>query len=236
MKVKNYWRDIDSMLIELIRNGWVKLPSLTEFGLEDYFVKISKDMEGKTFAELVDGHKSLLEEIGVGECLAPRLLDIAQKIYGYKGELNNQYHIARRVEPGNSKEMYRAHFDSHLFTLVLPIKIPETTSKGGAVGDLIYYPHARATPKNEVINFLGKAYYKRFASKAGLDKLSKHRTPFFDNFQDYRPLLFVGNTTLHTNKPVSVDCLNPRLTLLAHFFDPSPKYGIGNIVRYMRNR
>ena len=57
-----------------------------------------------------------------------------------------------------------------------------------------------------------------------------------DDFLDYSPLLFIGNTTLHTNKQVSLDCSSYRLTLLAHFFDPSPKYGIGSILRALRNR
>ena len=64
--------------------------------------------------------------------------------------------------------MYRAHFDSHLFTMVLPLKIPETTQDGTA-GDLIYFPNARKVPTNEISNFFGKAYYKRFASKEGIE-------------------------------------------------------------------
>ena len=57
-----------------------------------------------------------------------------------------------------------------------------------------------------------------------------------DSFEDYRPLLFIGNTTLHTNKQVTADCSSYRLTLLAHFFDPSPRYGIGNLLRKLRAR
>ena len=57
-----------------------------------------------------------------------------------------------------------------------------------------------------------------------------------DDFRDYQPLLFIGNTTLHTNYPVSNNCSSYRLTLLAHFFDPSPKYGVGGLLRLIRNR
>jgi hypothetical protein len=63
-------------------------------------------------------------KIKINKYLTPKLLNIAQKKFDYKGNISNQYHIARKVEPGNIKEMYRAHFDSHIFTLVLPIKIP----------------------------------------------------------------------------------------------------------------
>ena len=94
-----------------------------------------------------------------------------KKNFSYKGDLSNQYHVARKVEPGNSKEMFRAHFDSHLFTMVLPIKIPETTENGTA-GDLIYFPNARKVPSNEISNFIGKAFYKRYASKEGMESFS----------------------------------------------------------------
>ena len=52
-----------------------------------------------------------------------------------------------------------------------------------------------------------------------------------DDFRDYQPLLFIGNTPLHTNYPVSNNCSSYRLTLMAHFFDPSPKYGVGGLLR-----
>ena len=55
-------------------------------------------------------------------------------------------------------------------------------------------------------------------------------------FDDYRPLLFLGNTFFHTNKPVDEDASSYRLTLLTHFYDPSPKYGVGNILRILRSR
>ena len=156
-------------------------------------------------------------------------------MFNYKGDPSNQYHVARKVEPGNSKEMFRAHFDSHLFTMVLPIKIPDVNQDGSA-GELMYFPNARKAPKNEISNFIGKAFYKKYASKEGLEKFSLSSPQKVDNFRDYQPLLFIGNTTLHTNYPVSSSCASYRLTLLAHFFDPSPKYGVGGLLRLIRNR
>ena len=81
-----------------------------------------------------------------------------------------------------------------------------------------------------------KAFYKKYASKEGLEKFSLSSPQKVDNFRDYQPLLFIGNTTLHTNYPVSSSCASYRLTLLAHFFDPSPKYGVGGLLRLLRNR
>jgi len=235
MNIQDYWHDIDSRLEHLLEHGFVKLPSLKDFGLDHVATGISNEMGSLTFKELGSQHKNFLEVLSVDEYLTPRLHNIAKDSFRYKGDSSNQYHIARKVEPGNTKEMYRAHFDSHLFTMVLPLKIPETT-KDGTAGDLIYFPNARKVPSNEISNFFGKAYYKRFASKEGIEKFSSNNQKRIDSFKDYQPLLFVGNTTLHTNHPVSSGCSSYRLTLLAHFFDPSPKYGVGGLLRFLRNR
>ena len=233
MNIKEYWEDIDSRLEKLIDVGYVKLPSLSEYDLDFLASDISNEMGTLTFKELGLNHKKFLDEFKFDKYLTPKLHKIAKEAFNYKGDLSNQYHIARKVEPGNSKEMFRAHFDSHLFTMVLPIKIPET-NKEGTTGDLIYFPSARKAPSNEITNFIGKAYYKKYASKEGMEKFSS--TKKIDNFKDYQPLLFIGNTTLHTNYPVSLNCSSFRLTLLAHFFDPSPKYGVGSLLRFIRNR
>jgi len=231
----DYWRDLDFFLDTLVKNGCVKLPSLEVFNLDAVANSINTEMNGATFSELCSSHKLFLEELDLDNVLTPKLHEIAKNEFGYKGKISNQYHIARRVDPGNSIEMFRAHFDSHLFTMVLPIKIP-VAQDGGTVGDLIYFPNARKSPTNEISNAFGKASHKRFASKEGLEVFAKSHNQITDDFTDYSPLLFVGNTTLHTNKQVSQDCSSYRLTLLAHFFDPSPRYGVGEMLRMLRNR
>ena len=235
MNIQEYWHDIDSQLEQLLEHGFVKLPSLKEFDLDFIASDISDEMGSLTFKEIGPGHKNFLRDLSIDEYLTPKLHNIAKDFFSYNGDLSNQYHIARKVEPGNTKEMFRAHFDSHLFTMVLPLKIPKLAQDGTA-GDLIYFPYARKVPTNEFSNFFGKAYYKRFASKEGMEKFSLNHQKRIDNFKDYEPLLFVGNTTLHTNYPVSLGCSSYRLTLLAHFFDPSPKVGIGGLLRFIRNR
>ena len=235
MNIEHYWHDIDSRLEQLLEKGFVKLPSLSMFDLDFLANSISDEMGSLTFKELGSAHKNFLDSLSVDKYLNPKLIKIAQDVFNFKGDISNQYHVARKVEPGNSKEMFRAHFDSHLFTMVLPIKIPEITEEGTA-GDLIYFPYARKAPSNEISNFIGKAYYKKYASKEGMEKFSSHSQKKVDNFRDYEPLLFIGNTTLHTNYPVSLGCSSYRLTLLAHFFDPSPKYGVGGLLRLIRNR
>ena len=235
MNIKEYWQDLDSRLEQLLENGFVKLPSLNEFDLDFLSSDISDEMGSLTFKELGSAHKRFLDSIEVEKYLTPKLHNIAKDVFNFKGDLSNQYHVARKVDPGNTKEMFRAHFDSHLFTMVFPIKIPEMNKEGSA-GELMYFPNARKAPRNEISNFVGKAYYKKYASKEGLEKFSSRSEQKVDDFRDYQPLLFIGNTTLHTNYPVSMGCASYRLTLLAHFFDPSPKFGIGGLLRLIRNR
>ena len=235
MNIEEYWRDIDSRLENLLNDGFVKLPSLKMLDLENISSNISDEMGSLTFKELGLCHKNFLDELAIEKYLTPKLHKIASEVFSYKGDDSNQYHVARKVEPGNTKEMFRAHFDSHLFTMVLPIKIPDANQDDSA-GELMYFPNARKAPKNEISNFIGKAFYKKYASKEGLEKFSLSSAQKVENFRDYQPLLFIGNTTLHTNYPVSSSCASYRLTLLAHFFDPSPKYGGGGLLRLIRNR
>ena len=235
MDVNKYWSDLDSRLVSLQRNGYVKLPPLSEFELNDTAAKIISEMRGRTFAELCPSHELFLSKLNIKQELTPKLFAIASRMMGYKGCISDQYHIARRVEPGNSHEMYRAHFDSHIFTLVLPIKIPTAVS-GGSCGELMYCAQARKAPRNELSNFIGKLSHKQFASEEGMRRFSENNNLITDDFLDYEPLLFAGRTTLHTNKPVSLDCSSDRLTLLAHFFDPSPRYGVGSLLRLLRQR
>ena len=235
-KINEYWNDIDCRLKDLQKNGYVKLPPLNKLlDLHILSDNIHKEMVGSTFSELGEMHKIFLNSIQLDTYLTPKLFEIAKDVYGYKGLASNQYHVARRVEPGNSKEMYRAHFDSHLFTIVFPLKIPKANNQDAA-GELIFYPDARNNPKYELKNFFDKLYFKRYASKEGLVKFAKNKNQVIESFYDYAPLIFIGNTTLHTNKEVSKSCSSYRLTLLAHFFDPSPKYGIGRVLRLIRSR
>ena len=164
MHQESYWSGIDIKLVELAKNGYVKLPSLEQFGLNSLAIRISSDMNGGTFSELCCSHKLFLQKLGVEEHLTPKLFEIARDGLGFKGDISNQYHVSRRVELGNASELYRSRFDSHRFTMVLPIKIP-SAPVGESVGELLYLPHARRPPKTEFGNFLGKAVFKRFANK-----------------------------------------------------------------------
>ena len=235
MNTDIYWKDIDVRIDELLKNGYTQLPSITEFDLDLASENILREMGTKTFVEASPPHLSFLDTIGVDKYLTPKLFDKAKSCFGYEGSSDDQYNIARKIEPGNSKEHFRAHFDSHLFTMVLPVNIP-FAPKDGSAGELITYYNARRFPKSEIENILGKAFFKRYASEKGLRKFSQNHEENISNFLDYRPILFLGPSTLHANKAVSIGCNSARLTLLAHFFDPAPKYGVGRALRLLRNR
>ena len=138
MNLDFYWKNIDSKLENLMQYGMVKLPSLEMLDLNIISKDISLEMGNQTFKELGRSHEKFLTMLGINEYLSPKLLNLAKKFFDYKGDLKNQYHIARKVTPGNSREMFRAHFDSHLFTMVIPIKIP-TIYDDEKIGELIYF-------------------------------------------------------------------------------------------------
>ena len=86
------------------------------------------------------------------------------------------------------------------------------------------------------IDFFGKLLTKKYSSQSGINKLIKKRKMYVNNFRDYEPLLFLGNTVFHANKPLSSNSDSKRLTLLAHYFDPFPNYSVGSLLRKIRLR
>ena len=234
--IKNFWSDIDERLDFLQTNGYVKLPSLSFLELEKFADNIYEEIGNATFQELGQAHKEFLDLLQINEYLVPKLYLLAKNKFNFTGSKEDQYHIARKVEPGNSKEMFRGHFDSHLFTIVFPISIPKKEKENSNNGQLVFFPNLRKQPSNEIFNIIGKIYFKIFASENGLKRLKNRAKMKTENFEKLEPLLFLGNTFLHTNYPVDAECKKNRLTLLAHFFDPSPKYGIGSFLRMIRNR
>ena len=106
----------------------------------------------------------------------------------------------------------------------------------GGRGELCYFAKARKVPKNELKNIIDKFLFKRYASYNGLKMLVNQNKIKFESFDAKEPVLFIGNTTLHTNLSVSDKAEVPRVSLLFHFFDTSGRFSIGNILRKLRNR
>ena len=57
-----------------------------------------------------------------------------------------------------------------------------------------------------------------------------------EHFNSYQPLLFRGNTFLHTNFNLDPAYNDYRLTCLVHLFDPYENFGIGSLIRKIRRR
>ena len=231
-----YWDNLDSDLKKLLHDGYCYLSPIQDiFPLGDLYQSCAFEIGDKTYAENLSAHKRFIEEIGVSSVLLPALYALARTSMGYTGEGDDEYHISRLVRPGDLSEGYRGHFDSHLFTLVIPVQIP-TNNEDNGPGSLIFYPNARVEPKNEFHNFLGKLYFKRYASETGFASLANKSYQGISDFRDSRPLLFLGRQTFHGNLPVATTISQNRLTLLSHFFDPGPSWGVGQILRKIRGR
>ena len=99
--IDGFWADIDVRLDQLLKKGAVKLPSIKKLNLNSVASNITADMNGATFTELCASHKSFLEELNLEKNLTQKLYSIACDHMGYRGDISNQYHIARQVIPGN---------------------------------------------------------------------------------------------------------------------------------------
>jgi len=231
----SYWDCLDAKLIELQEKGFTKLSSIEKLDLSEIDNSVSAQMGEKTFKESCPAHKIFREKMLLEKFLTPKLYQLAKEKFDYKGSIANQYHVARRVKNGGS-DKYRAHFDSHLFTIVFPIQIPQAECPDDSNGELLFFPKIRKHPKSEFRNFFGKLWFRQYASEKGINKLSLKNAIMEESFSDYEPLLFLGNIVFHTNKPVFTQSESHRLTLISHYFDPGSKYGIGNMLRVLRRR
>jgi len=159
-----------------------------------------------------------------------KLNEAYEHLYKEKPPLNSTYFVLRVMKPGEVSEGYRSHFDSHRFTFVIPIKIPEKSK-----GNLYFIPKLRNEPKNFITNIITKIFWKFFSGKAGFKILQYFKKIHQEDFKKYKPMLFLGRTTFHGNFPVDAFSNEERITFLLHFFDPEP-IGIGNIMRGLRKR
>ena len=228
--------DIKSKIEELIQKGYCKLPSLNNLqNFKQIKEEIFLSLDDKTYKEENYFHKKILKSIEFEERFFPYLKKIAKEIFLTDTDPNDSYMIKRTVRPGEKFEGYRAHFDSHLFTLVIPINIPINKNINDR-GQLIFFPNIRIFRKNELINIIQKLYFKRFNSEEKINQLSKKYLMKIESFDNYEPILFLGFRTLHMNKGMNKKNNEKRITLLCHYYDTSPKYGISNILRKIRNR
>jgi hypothetical protein len=226
---------IAQSLSALSADGYAFLPEL-KFEVDDIMVlELLKSRQG-THVENSLIHLHYLDDLGVKNALVPELLRIIPSTLHGEVDPQDLYCITKIVNPGEASDSDRAHFDSHLFTLVTPIRIPKSISKDRR-GQLIVFSKLRAEPKSEFFNFFEKLYYFFFySSSRNLKKLAS-KFPFVEfDFYDLVPVIFLGRQCFHSSVPFEGAEKNCHILLITHFFDPSPSWGVGRVNRFIRNR
>lgn len=134
-----------------------------------------------------------------------------------------------RVVKQKSSEKYRTHFDSHLYTLVVPLKTSDLEEQ--FKGQLYLAPNLRTQPKFDMVNVFQKILAFRWKGESGFNRLKKlNKIKVFD-LQVGQAILFNGSRCLHGNLANESDAT--RITLITHMADPFPN-GIGELVRRFR--
>ena len=231
----DYRIDLNYICNELLENNYCFLPSVEGFFDKEEILDLAvKELGEKNYKESSNVHELIFEKLNFMDLLQKDLYELAVNNFGFSGDVNDVYNVTRLVKPGDSNEGFRGHFDAHIFTLVLPINIPNNSQKINN-GELVFFPRARTYPSSEILNIIGKLKYKKFSNSEGFSALKFKHEHFIEDFLSYKPLLFLGRTTLHGNAPVSLSAATPRLTLLSHFFDPG-KFGLSALLRKIRDR
>ena len=221
----------------LLKLGYLSLPQLKLQNSDINFIKDGLlETCNNTYNEENIFHEEYLRRFQINEVLVPHLKLIAEMYFNKKVDVKDIYKISRVISETDKNESYRGHFDSHIFTLVTPVQVPESISELNA-GQLILYPKIRKEPANEFINIAGKLKFKKYSSLLGERLLVKKQIKYvaFD-FKDLCPVIFLGRQSFHFNRSFRSKNGEKRITLLTHFFDPSPRYGIGRLNRLFRNR
>ena len=219
----------------LFTNGYVSLPQYKISEKKKLsFMQSVEQSEFLGYQSNFSEHQKYTQESGIEEVLAKQLKDLAQQYFNYRCDINDIYRITRKITSSQISEHFRFHFDSHLFTLVTPINIPSSTEQNK--GELILAPLLRKEPINELKNAFTKIYFKKYANIEGFKKLNEKKILKFFDFRNEEPLLFLGRCCYHANNKFTSLNNEKRITILTHFFDPSPTISLGRLMRFIRNR
>lgn len=225
---------ISEKLSELLINGYCFLPELTCTKASTYTMALTKK-SGRFYEENNNLHLEYLKEYNIIEEMMPALANFANIHITKRMPLDDVYKVARVITNNAPQEAYRAHFDSHLFTLVTPINIPYDVQSIHN-GELILFNKIRKEPSNELLNLYEKIKFRKYYGKSGADSLQQTANFKVLNLIDKVPVLFLGRQCLHYNFPLAPSSTEARITFLSHFFDISPVLSIGNLNRIFRGR
>jgi hypothetical protein len=217
---------------DLKRKGYAFIPEL-KFNRK---IKLNIPNLKHTHMESTAEHLKYIQEKKIKEKVVPKLLKIAENITKTKLSSNDLYCITKIIRPMEKSISDTGHFDSHIFTLVTPVRIPKSNSPYYK-GQLVVFNNIRKDPVNEIVNFLQKLFfYIFFSSPNGIKKLKTREKYIEFDFNDYVPLLFLGRTCFHSSNHFVSKSNDQHILFITHFFDPSPKFSIGRINRFLRNR
>lgn len=201
------------------------------FCLSEFSNETIEILNASSLKELTDGfyvdnpeHRRIFEQT-----------DEIQSVVGYfkervsaQGISWNQILVCRVVE-GGSKEKFRTHLDSHVYTIVVPLLMPEGEEVNR--GQLYVIPNYRKQPKSEISNFMTKALAGKYRGEGNYSKVVALPTYQEIEMKFGQFLVFNGMRSLHGNK--ANDAVAKRITLISHFADPFP-VGIGSFLRFAR--
>jgi hypothetical protein len=226
-------KDFGNTLDRVLKQGYAFVPQLK---FKPTFYELNQLLSGNKRTHIQDSQLHLKYLKKIDKFILPELINKVPKNLRKNIKKNNLYRITKIVKPYEISESDRAHFDSHLFTLITPINIPKSSSKMNR-GQLVLFNKVRQEPKNEIFNFFGKLYYFLFySSPKQVHKLFNTKKYVELDFKDMVPVIFLGRQCFHYSMPFESNDNESHILLITHFFDPSPPWSIGNINRYMRNR
>jgi hypothetical protein len=169
-------------------------------------------------------HLSIIKDIPVIKELEEEMRQEAnQQKYDF-----NEIHVVRSVD-SNSNERLRTHFDSHLYTIVLPSQLPDPV--GEDFGQLYMVPCKRRRPSSDLNNLVSKLSSFLYRGRTGMKLLRRNKGYLEINLGKDEGIVFEGMVCLHGNKPNLT--VQKRVTLISHYIDPFPK-GAGALMRSIR--
>ncbi len=229
INIKNFGNTLDRVL----KQGYAFVPQLK---FKPTVYELNQLLAEKKRTHIQDSQLHLKYLKKIEKIIIPELLKKIPKHLTKDIKDNSIYRITKIIDPYEISESDRAHFDSHLFTLITPIYIPKSSSKINR-GQLVVFNKLRKEPKNELFNFFGKLYYFLFySSPKQIHKLFNTEKYVELDFYDMVPVIFLGRQCLHYSMPFESIHHEKHILLITHFFDPSPFWSIGKINRYLRNR
>ena len=208
----------------------VNLHGYSRFNLNDLSVdalnKLNLDELDDGFHLNNDKHSQFVKDCVEVAAIVKNIQDLA-----HEWSINwNEINITRVVK-SMSAEKYRTHFDSHLFTLVIPLRI--SNEKKENKGQLYLVPNLRRQPKSDLINFFQKLMTFRYRGEKSFKKLRNNNKLKVFDLRIGEAILFNGSRSLHGN--LANDSDQTRITLITHMVDPFPN-GFGALLRKIRKQ